>query len=89
MVKIDEALPKAELTEEQKNDQMMLEIGYNLFKRRIKDIAYYLKEHDINIFKAIEEVKNKKSLLSKSNRDILESIKPEILSQWMDKFNKV
>lgn len=75
-----EQLQTPQLTPEQ-FEKLSLNLYINTHKNSIITIFRYLKENDININEAVNEVLNKKSGLSRRNRDLLLNTKLEILEQ--------
>lgn len=75
-----------ELSEEEDiwmKKQTMAFIKYRI-KNRLSDIRNYIRQHKITVDEAIQEVYEKRSGLSAINRDILETIKPEYLNEWLN-----
>ena len=75
-----------ELSEEEDvwmKKQTMAFIKYRI-RNRLSDIRNYIRQHKITVDEAIQEVHEKRSSLSAINRDILETIKPEYLNEWLN-----
>lgn len=75
-----------ELSEEEDvwmKKQTMAFIKYRI-RNRLSDIRNYICQHKITVDEAIQEVHEKRSGLSAINRDILETIKPEYLNEWLN-----
>lgn len=74
MEKVDEILEK-----QQKDFSIIYDMIYQKYKSSIKTINEYMIKNNYTIQNCIDEIERKESKLSRSQRDLLLMIKPEIL----------
>ena len=74
MEKVDEILEK-----QQEDFSIIYDMIYQKYKSSIKTINEYMIKNNYTIQNCIDEIERKESKLSRSQRDLLLMIKPEIL----------
>lgn len=87
----EEVSEKKELTPEEKEQvrNFYIQKGAKDYKACISEISCYLSRRHLTIEQAIEEVNSKTSLLSKSRREFLVAINPDVWKEWLKPKNKV